>query len=416
MNRQLRQLIATTDVHSTFGSAVPMLAYLHASRPDSLIVDCGDFFEGSGFYHLGKGRIERTVLTTLYDLLAPGNHGWPHYFEPQLHRMTVCANTTDDNGKPLFDRVHMQEIGGRRVAVTAVLGPQAFNAIPADQRVGHRVSDPAQALREVMLEHHHRADAWMVLSHSGFEEDLKLAAACPFADVIFAGHCHSDTLGPSHVGDTLVVKGRELGVGYAAAEPVGSGWAARTCVFPDATTVPSDLTALWKEISTARQQLSSPLGMLREPYRGNRLDRRRLLEEIAERLHTGLGADAVVLNETALRTVQLGAVLTLGDLLAVEPFANQLVHAFLSEEQDQERDKLLDHLPQLVGPLAVAPDPLPPAIRTVLTTDYLANTFFGERTHQAGMRLGQAVHHVLASPLPSSAPLTKEPSDDPYRT
>ncbi|MBO1333740.1 bifunctional metallophosphatase/5'-nucleotidase [Streptomyces sp. VRA16 Mangrove soil] len=403
--------MATTDVHSAFDSAIPMLAYLHAARPDSLIVDCGDFFEGSGFYHLGKGRIEREVLTTLYDVLSPGNHGWPHYFEPQLHQMTVCANTTDDKGGPLFDRVRMQNIGGRRVAVTAVMGPQAFNAIPVDQRAGHRVTNPAQALREVMLEHHHRADAWMVLSHSGFEEDLKLAAACPFADVIFAGHCHSDTLGPVHVGDTLVVKGRELGVGYAAAEPVGSGWAARTGTFPDAPAAPRDLTALLAEISAIGQQLKSPLGAVAEPLRNTLVDRRQLLEEIADRLHTGLGADAVVLNETALRSVRLGTTLTLGDLLAIEPFGNQLVHAFLPEDHAQDHGNLLDLLTERLGPLVTAPAHLPPTVRTVLTTDYLADSYLGGRTHQAGLRLGQAVCRVLTSASP-----TKEASNDPHRT
>ncbi|MEV6946937.1 metallophosphoesterase [Streptomyces sp. NPDC051172] len=403
MNRQLRQIIATTDVHSSFDSAAPMLAYLHAARPDSLIVDCGDFFEGSGFYHLAKGRIEREVLTTLYDLLAPGNHGWPHYFEPQLHRMAVCANTTDDSGNPLFDRVRIHVIGGRRVAVTAVMGPQAFNAIPADQRAGHRISNPAQALRELMLEHHHLADAWMVLSHSGFEEDLKLAAACPFADVIFAGHCHSDALGPEHVGDTLVVKGRELGIGYAATEPVGSGWAARTGLFPKATAVPQDLAALLEEISTVGEQLRTPVGTVDRPHRNTPLDRHRLLEEIVGRLHSGLGADAVILNETALRPVQLGTTLTLGDLLAIEPFGNQLVHAFLPEQHVQDHTKLLDHLTERVGPLVVAPTPLPPAIRTVLTTDYLADSYLGSRTHEAGIRLGQAVCRVLSTSLPNSA-------------
>ncbi|MFD4256449.1 metallophosphoesterase [Streptomyces sp. NPDC058534] len=402
MNRQLRQIIATTDVHSTFDSATPMLAHLHAARPDSLIVDCGDFFEGSGYYRLGQGRIERELLTTLYDLLAPGNHGWPHYFEPQLHRMTVCANTTDDGGQPLFDRLRIQDIGGRRVAVTAVMGPQAFNAIPLHQRAGHHVSDPAQALREVMLEHHHRADAWMVLSHSGFAEDLKLAAACPSADVIFAGHCHSDSFGPVRVGDTLVVKARELGVGYAAAEPVGSGWAARTSAFPGSSGAPHQLASLMDEISALGLQLRSPLGAVNERLRNTLLDRRELLEEIAGRLHSGLGADAVVLNETALRPVQLGTTLTLGDLLAIEPFGNQLVHAFVPEPHVQDHDKLLDHLTELVGPLVLAPAPLPPAIRTVLTTDYLADSYLGGRTHQAGIQLGQAVCRVLTTSVPTS--------------
>ena len=123
MSRQLRRIIATTDVHSALDSAAPMLTHLHAAKADSLIVDCGDFFEGSGFYRFGKGRIEHEILSGLYDLLAPGNHGWTHYFEPGLHAMTVCANVADGNGNPLFDRVRIKRIGGHRVAVTAAIGP-----------------------------------------------------------------------------------------------------------------------------------------------------------------------------------------------------------------------------------------------------------------------------------------------------
>lgn len=126
MNRQLRRIIATTDVHSAFASPAPMLAHLHAARAESLIVDCGDFFEGSGFYRLGQGQIEHEILTSLYDLLAPGNHGWRHHFEPELREMTVCANTTDDAGLPLFDRVRIERIAGRRVAVNRKGTPPSF--------------------------------------------------------------------------------------------------------------------------------------------------------------------------------------------------------------------------------------------------------------------------------------------------
>ncbi|MEV6382691.1 metallophosphoesterase [Streptomyces sp. NPDC051773] len=404
MNRQLRRIIATTDVHSAFASPAPMLAHLHAARAESLIVDCGDFFEGSGFYRLGQGQIEHEILTSLYDLLAPGNHGWRHHFEPELREMTVCANTTDDAGLPLFDRVRIERIAGRRVAVTAVIGAQAFDAIPAGDRIGHHVTDPAQALREVMLAHHHRADTWIVLSHSGFDEDLKLAAACPFADVIFSGHCHSDTYGPVAVGDTLVVKGRELGIGYAAAEPVGTGWAARTTTFPRSHEFPKGLATVQDKIALVDGTLASPLGIVNEPYRNTRLDRHQLLTEIASRLHSGLGADAVVLNETALRSTPLGEVLTLGDLLTIEPFDNQLVHAHLSDDHAQDHEKLLGHLTERVGPLVTAPTPLPPATSSVLTTGYLANSHLGGRTHQAGLRLGQAVQSVLATPLAGTAP------------
>ncbi|MYV65968.1 bifunctional metallophosphatase/5'-nucleotidase [Streptomyces sp. SID2131] len=401
MSRTYGQIVATTDLHSALDQAHRLLPHLHELKATSLIADCGDFFEGTGYYRLGKGAIEREILTTLYDVLAPGNHGWPHYFEPGLREMTVCANAVDDaTRQPLFDRLRVVVVHGRRVAVTAVIGMSAFHTIPAGQRAGHHVTDPATALRELMLEHHHHVDSWIVLSHSGFDEDLRLAGACPFVDLIFAGHCHSDTYGPVHVGDTLVVKGRELAAGYAAAEPVGSGWAARTAVFPTPTRVPDELTALDEQIGSACRILATPLGTVNEPYRDAVLDRHRLLQDIATRLHTGLGADSVILNDTALRPTHLGDTLTLGDLLAVEPFDNQLVHAFLPDKYAEDPDDLLTHLTEQVGPLAITPWPLPRGTRSVLTTDYLADTHLGGRTHQAGLRLGEAVRRTLATPLP----------------
>ncbi|MFD8778846.1 bifunctional metallophosphatase/5'-nucleotidase [Streptomyces sp. NPDC059916] len=400
--RNLQRIIATTDVHSALGTATGgMLTHLHALKATSLIADCGDFFEGTGYYHLGKGQLERETLTSLYDVLAPGNHGWPHYFEPGLHPMTVCANAVAEaDGKPLFARLRIVRIRGRRVAVTAIMGPQAFNTIPTHQRAGHQVTEPAAALRQLMLEHHHHTDAWIILSHSGFTEDLKLATACPFADVIFAGHCHSEIYGPISVGDTLVLKGAELGVGYALADAVPGGWAARTTHFPVAGHIPDALTALHQKIAFTGRMLTKVLGTVNEPYRNTELDRGHLLAEITARLHTGLGADTVLINETALRPVHLGEHLTLADLLAIEPFDNELVHAFLPEEHTADPGPLLDQLAEQVGPVTIAPRPLPSGIRTVLTTEYLADTFLGGRTHQAGLRLGQAVRRTLATPLP----------------
>ncbi|MFK0115076.1 metallophosphoesterase [Streptomyces sp. NPDC090994] len=398
--RNLRQIVATTDVHSAFDNAAPFLTHLHSLRPTSLIVDCGDFFEGSGYYRLARGTIERGILLRLYDVLAPGNHGWPHYFEPDLHRRTVCANAVDANtGDALFRRLYIADIDGRRVGVTAVIGRQAFHSIPAAQRAGQCVTDPLQSLREVILAHH-EVDSWVLLSHSGFDEDRKLAAACSFLDVVFAGHCHSDQYGPVRVDGTLVAKGRELADGYAIATPVGTGWGAGTASFPHRapSRFPMELADLRSLIENVKQQLAAVLGPISPAYRHQPFDRRSLLMELTARLRTALGADTVILNETALRAVPLGDTLTQGDLLSIEPFANQLVHAHVPEPVRSDLRGLLSDLTAQSGPLVTAPYPLPDAITTVLTTDYLADTYLGGRTHEAGLRLDQAVQHVLTAP------------------
>lgn len=399
--RTLRQIVATTDVHSALDNAAPFLAHLHALRPTSLIVDCGDFFEGFGYYRLAHGAIERKILLKLYDILVPGNHGWPHHFEPDLHRLTVCANAVHaDTGAALFRRMRIVEIDGRRVGITAVIGQQAFHSIPVGQRAEHRVIDPVQALRELLLAHHHEVDGWILLSHSGFDEDLKLAADCPFLDVIFAGHCHTEQYGPVRVGDTLIVKGQELADGYAVATPVGPGWGAGSTSFPDRTpaALAAELSEAIEEIGRARKELAVAIGPIARAYQHRTPDRRGLLVDLAARLRSGLGADAVILNDTALRPVPLGDILTLGDLLAIEPFDNQLVHARVPEDFWQDLPGLLAFLTGQAGPLVVLPDPLPDGVTTVLTTDYLADNYLAGRSHAAGLLLSQALKHVLTTP------------------
>ncbi|ROR46483.1 metallophosphoesterase [Kitasatospora cineracea] len=394
--RTLRQIIATTDIHSSLAGSTGMLAHLHAAREGALVVDCGDFFEGTGIYRLGQGRVERRVLLSLFDVIAPGNHGWSHHFEPGLRELTVCANAVDsETGELLFRPLQKAEVGGRRVAVTAVIGEQAFSAIPLGDRVGQRATDPVRALRDLLIAHHHEVDSWVVLSHSGFEHDLRLVDECPFLDVVFAGHCHSDRYGPEQVGTTLIVKGAELGAGYALAEPAGVGWAARTGCFPQSAPLPAELEPIGEQIEALAAELAIPLGRLADRWRNVVPDRRELLEAIAVRLRTELGAEAVILNETVLRETPLGDELCLADLLSVEPCGNRLVHVPLPEDADPDLPALLPVLAERAGPLVTVPDPLPPGVRAVLTTDYLAEGFPAGPAHRLGHPLGLAVRHTL---------------------
>ena len=326
--RILERIVATTDVHSQLGEVGPLLAGLHRARRDALVVDCGDFFEGTGYYRLGQGRIETEILISLYDVLAPGNHGWLHHLQPGLRELTVSANVVDvSSGEAAFRRLQPTIVGGRRVAVTAVIGEQAFAAIPVGERSGHRVIDPVSALTDVWKKHRHEVDAWVLLSHSGFEHDLRLAEACPFLDVIFAGHCHSERLGPERVGSTVVVKGPELAAGFSTAAPEEEGWRATSAWFEPVDTLPAPLESVGRQVELLRDQLATELGPLDPAWRDRALDRRAVLEQVARRLQACSTSAVVILNESALRQVHLGQLLTADDLLAIEPFGNRIVHA-----------------------------------------------------------------------------------------
>ncbi|MEQ4720940.1 metallophosphoesterase [Nonomuraea sp. B19D2] len=387
--RVLERIVATTDVHSDFDRAHPMLAELHAARERALVVDCGDFFEGSGYYRLGDGRIERQALELLYDIIAPGNHGWRHYFEPDLRALTVSANAVDaGTGEPLFRPVQIIRIDGRMVGLTGVLGEQAFSAIPRTERIGHTVVPPDLALHELRRRYRNMVDDWIVLSHSGFDHDLALAAACPFISVIFSGHCHSEQYGPVRVRNTLVIKGHELGAGYAEAVPAGRHWNAQARGFAEGMPVLDPVARLYQQIDVLRDRLTRPLGPLAAPFRDTLADRREILTLTARQLHARLKAE-VVLNDTCLRPVHLGSVLYQGDLLAIEPFANQLVRTTLPSHCD------LDVLAAQAGPLVVVRGPSSEGPRHAVTTQYLADTYLGGRWKGQKLPLAHAVQAVL---------------------
>jgi hypothetical protein len=69
---------------------------LHQLRSlGALTADCGDFFEGTGYYVLGRGQAETALLCGLYDIAVPGNHGYRHYrSSEQLHAITVWSPMT----------------------------------------------------------------------------------------------------------------------------------------------------------------------------------------------------------------------------------------------------------------------------------------------------------------------------------
>jgi 5'-nucleotidase/UDP-sugar diphosphatase len=405
--RTLTRIVATAEVRSAWDTAEARLERLHAIRSTSLVVDGGGFFGSIGGYcRLGAAALERQTALALYDVLAPSEFGWPHYIEPALHERTVCANAFDaSSGQPLFHRLRQATISGRTVAVTAVITTEAFQAIPAHQRLRQEVIDPVEALHHLWPIHHSKADARVaLLSHGSVDEAIKLATDCPFLDVVVAGDSSTDSSTPVQAGDTLILAGGERGHRYAVAEPDGEGWAPRIGTFPTdlASPLPSDLADLGRQVAQLRARLAAPIGgLVADRWRDTEPNRHGLVSLVARQVCGDLDAPVVVLNETAIRPVPLGRVLTLGDVLGIEPFGHQLVHIPVPAHYSSDIDGLLADLTRHVGPVVTMPDPLPEAITSVVTTDYLAENLLGGPGRRVGMNLGQAVRNVLTAPVPS---------------
>lgn len=397
MNRRLIGVVGTTDVHSHLGNATSLAAVLAAKRPDFLVVDSGDFFEGTGYYRAGEGELETRFLRQLYDAVVPGNHGYHHYRMPDLKPLVVCCNVLTSEGASAWRPVQTHQISGRTVAVTGVISPSAWTCIPVEERKGHHVVDPVKALKKLITST--AADEWVVLSHSGFEHDLELTVALEdLHGVVFAGHCHSARTGPTQAGFALVLKGPELGAGYASARLESDGWRCLTGRFPhDLTTDPrwpTELTTLLADIATIRSQ-SPVVAQVTSRYRGTVPERGTLTRRLTQEAHRRTG-HTVLLNQTSLRPAPLSLDVTEWDLVELDPFDNVLVLADLAEPFTSiSADRLVSD----VGHLEITP-PLPTlSPNQVVTTEYLATTHLRARdTTPTALRLRDLLIHEMTTP------------------
>jgi 5'-nucleotidase / UDP-sugar diphosphatase len=405
--REFSQLVATTDVHSALDRAEMVAGSLHQLRSlGALTADCGDFFEGTGYYVLGRGQAETALLCGLYDIAVPGNHGYRHYrSSEQLHAITVCANVADDQGSPAWPPLVIARIRGRVTAVTAVIGGEAFGSVPPADRAGHVFRDPAGALRDLYHLHRYTADSWVVLSHSGFEHDTRLAQECAFIDVIFAGHCHSPRYGPETAGGAVVVKGGELAAGFAAAWPDGGSWHAQVREFSTTARSPAIPRGVARALARAaamRPALRHEHGPVSRQFADRTLACEELLALVCAAAREAAGVDAALVNLTCLRETRLGATLTAGDLMTVEPFGNTLI-TLITPDAPATAGRLAAG----AGPVGAAPHPLPHGPARVVTTDYLAATYLDggpEQPDSSGFRrpLRDLVAELLLEPARSA--------------
>jgi S-sulfosulfanyl-L-cysteine sulfohydrolase len=220
---------------------------LRADRGDgnSLLLDGGDTWQGSGTAYWSRGR-DMVDATNLLGVDVMTGHWEFTYLDKEVianighfkgdfvaqnvkvreeaqfdYRFADFPGYDADTGLA-FKPYVIKQVGGVRVAVigqafpyTPIANPQRF--IP-DWTFGiqeERMQSIVDALRSK-----ERPNAVVVLSHNGMDVDLKLASRVSGIDVIFGGHTHDGVPAPSLVsnkgGKTLVTNagsnGKFLGV------------------------------------------------------------------------------------------------------------------------------------------------------------------------------------------------------------
>ena len=352
------------DAGECFGGSARLISAVRAARAttnNSILVDGGDQFQGSLFYTYYKGQAAAEMMNAIgYDAMTVGNHEFDD--GPEVLRgfmdaveFPVLMANADISAEPALAGVLMPstviERAGEKIGL---IGLTPLNT-PELASPGDRITflNPVPAVRaEVERLTARGVTRIIALSHSGYNEDLRIAAAVDGLDVIVGGHSNtflsnvSDRAkGPyptwvdtPNGGRTAVVQayayGKYLGrldvtfdengvVTEAAGEPV---------LIDGAVAEDSDLkariAALAKPLDEVRNrvvaQTAAPIDGSRENCRATECEMGNLVADAMLDRVKSQGVQIAIANGGGLRASIDAGPVTMGEVLAVLPFQNVL--------------------------------------------------------------------------------------------
>jgi 5'-nucleotidase/UDP-sugar diphosphatase len=182
------------------GTARLATAIARERRPSSLLLDAGDQFQGSLFYaHYLGAEVAELMGKLGYDAMAVGNHEFDNGV-PVLERFAkaipfplLMANA-DLAGEPgLAAEIApfaVLTVEGEKIGVIGLTPQDNGELTGAGKSI--RFGDPVEAVRkQVAALTAEGVNKIVLLSHSGYLVDQKIAASVDGVDVIVGGHSHT---------------------------------------------------------------------------------------------------------------------------------------------------------------------------------------------------------------------------------
>jgi len=342
-----------------FGGAARLVSAVKEARSrtnNSVLVDGGDQFQGSLFYTYYKGKAAAEMMNTLeYDAMTVGNHEFddgPEVLREFVDNVSfpIVMSNGDVSKEPLLaDKIAKSAViekGGEKIGFIGLTPEDTDELASPGKNV--TFSEPVAAVAaEVEKLEAEGVNKIIVLSHSGYNVDLAVAAKVEGVDVIVGGH--SNTLlsntdekatgpYPTMVGSTAVVQAYAYGKYLGELNLVFNDKGEVTEATGDPIII--DGQVVEEEGMLARVgELAAPLDEIRNkvvasaaaPIQGDRevcrveecemgnLVADAMLNRVKEQ-----GISIAIMNSGGVRASMDAGEITMGEILTVLPFQNTL--------------------------------------------------------------------------------------------
>ena len=184
---------------------VNMIKEQRQENPELLLIDSGDFSQGSGYYTLFKGEVEVGLMNEMgYDAATIGNHEFDFGLDnmARIFRMAnfpiVCSNY-DCTGTVLEGLVKPYitlKRNGLKIGLFA-LGPKLKGLVFDGSCQGITFIDPAEAAQKYIdiLRKQEKCDLVICISHLGWNvsdySDELFLSQVEGCDLVLGGHTHT---------------------------------------------------------------------------------------------------------------------------------------------------------------------------------------------------------------------------------
>ncbi|QAY66561.1 S-layer homology domain-containing protein [Paenibacillus protaetiae] len=372
------RILHTNDTHAHLDNIARRMTAIAAAKNDStLLLDAGDVFSGTLYFNQYNGLADLWFMNKAgYDAMTFGNHEFDKgpavlaAFMKEAKFPFVSANIDFSKDSSLGGAYHtaiadkptngqiypaiIKEVNGEKVGIFGLTTPDtAVLSSPGDNITFKDYEASAEATVKSLEEK--GINKIIALSHLGYTVDEELADSVPGIDVIVGGHSHTKLDAPEvHNADTeptLIVQTGEYGQYLGQLDVkfddngVLTSWDGKLTSIDETDAAGKYVIADNKEAADKLAELAKPLETLKQTVIGKTtvvLDGERgsvrkqetnlgdftadgMLAKVKSIVHeTGVKGYVTIQNGGGIRASLPAGDITLGGLLTVMPFGNNL--------------------------------------------------------------------------------------------